>query len=201
MASSRAPRHSGMASRRAPSGGASPPLAGSGSIRASTGSPAPRGRGSRTCTRICWPQVLAPSPRTDRRQLSFVCPGSIRSSRSRWRGPTPTKGAGLEVHRVSRVDRVDLALVRDIPSTSPARTLVDLASVVGRDRLGSIPDHAIAREIVDLDRARRRLAAVGTGGRKGRGGLVALVDERSGPSRPARSPLEPLLWKGLGGHR
>ncbi|HMC08226.1 MAG TPA: type IV toxin-antitoxin system AbiEi family antitoxin domain-containing protein, partial [Actinomycetota bacterium] len=109
-------------------------------------------------------------------------------------------GAGLEVHRASLVEGVDRALVRQIPATSPARTLIDLASVVDRDRLESILDHTLAGEVVDLDRVRRRLAALGTRGRKGAGSLLALLDERSGTSRPARSPFERLLWKALCDH-
>src|SRR5207245_9823885 len=71
---------------------------------------------------------------------------------------------------------------------------------VGGGRLGCVLDAALAGPVVELGRVRRRLPALGTRGRRGAGSLLALLDERSGTPRPARSPFERLLWKALCDH-
>lgn len=66
-----------------------------------------------------------------------------------WRGPVEVSVAGrnvrqkpgLRIYRVGSLDRRDVRRVGDIPTTSPARTLLDLASI--------LPAHAVEHALAD----------------------------------------------------
>jgi hypothetical protein len=88
-----------------------------------------------------------------------------------------------------------------IPCTSPARTLVDLAGVVGTRTLRSAFERAAAGKLLDLAAIE---ASVGAGGRRGTRSVRALLDEWRGAAPVLakgrlKSPLEakilPLLAK------
>lgn len=88
-----------------------------------------------------------------------------------------------------------------IPCTSPARTLVDLAGIVGTRTLRSAFERAAARRLLDIGAIE---ASIGRGGRRGTTALRALLDGWR-PAAPVlatgrlKSPLEakvlPLLAK------
>lgn len=74
--------------------------------------------------------------------------------------------------------------------TTPTRTLIDLAGVVGEDNLQEAFENGWVRELINLPRLSRRLELVRRRGRKGVGVLADLIDEADGGTRLTRSVLE-----------
>lgn len=71
--------------------------------------------------------------------------------------------SGVEIHRVTALDARDRTIMAGLPVTTPARTLVDLASLLPEDQLDAALERARASRIVRpaevhaaLDRARCR---------------------------------------------
>jgi hypothetical protein len=64
--------------------------------------------------------------------------------------PTGKSRPGIVVHRVRRLPDVDRDIVDNIPVTSIARTLVDIAGIVRRDQLDRAIDVAERRGVLDL---------------------------------------------------
>jgi hypothetical protein len=99
----------------------------------------------------------------------------------------PHSRGGLDaviVHETRRLTAVDVTTIRDIPVTSLARTLVDLAEVLSADRLERIVDHAGRHEAFDAHAVARVLDELR--GRRGAGRLTALLALPSpGPTRSA----------------
>jgi hypothetical protein len=81
---------------------------------------------------------------------------------------------GVVVHRVTRIDD-DVVLVRGLPVTSPVRTIIDLAAVLGADELEAIVAAVRARRPVTLREVRARLDEIGTAGRPGSARLRGLL--------------------------
>jgi very-short-patch-repair endonuclease len=69
---------------------------------------------------------------------------------------------------------VDVTVVDAIPVTTPARTLIDLATCVDRDALEEALDDALRRRLVSLPKLRWRMKELGA-----RKVLTRLVDERA----------------------
>jgi putative AbiEi antitoxin of type IV toxin-antitoxin system/transcriptional regulator with AbiEi antitoxin domain of type IV toxin-antitoxin system len=70
---------------------------------------------------------------------------------------------GLRVHRARTLDKRDVTIHKGIPITTPARTLVDLASVLTRHQLANVIHEAAFRNLYDngavreaMERARGR---------------------------------------------
>lgn len=110
---------------------------------------------------------------------------------------------GVRFHRVRPPRREEVGTVDGIPCTSPARTLVDLAGVVGDWTLGSAFERAAQRRILDI----AAIEAAADPGRRGIKALMALI-EKWRPAAPVakkgklKSPLEArvlplLLQRGL----
>jgi len=93
--------------------------------------------------------------------------------------------AGLRVHRTRVLEPEDVWRHKGIPVTSPVRTLVDLASVVGHRRLRRAVRQALALRFVDLGRLADALGRFR--GRRGIRKLARIV--AAGPA-PTRSVLE-----------
>ena len=92
-------------------------------------------------------------------------------------------GPGI-VHR-NRLDPVDMTAIGPIPVTTPARTLIDVASVSSRDATEEALDDALRRGLVTLPRMRRRLTGIGgNGGRRGVALMRSLLDARQGDGVP-----------------
>ncbi len=90
------------------------------------------------------------------------------------KGRGPRSGA-VVVHRVTRIGRGDVLHVRDLPVTSPARTIVDLAGVLTERDLEVVLDGAMSRGLVTLRTVRVRLDEPGTAGRPGRARLAKVL--------------------------
>lgn len=108
---------------------------------------------------------------------------------------------GIRPHDVRRPQPWETGTFDGVPCTSPARTLVDLAGVVGTRTLRSTFERAAARKLLDVEAVD---LSIGKGGRRGTRALRGLLDEWR-PAAPVlargrlKSPLEakilPLLAK------
>ena len=58
--------------------------------------------------------------------------------------------AGIRLHRSVTLTAAETTTVRGLPVTTPARTIIDLASTVGAEELERIVDEADARHLVDF---------------------------------------------------
>jgi hypothetical protein len=93
-------------------------------------------------------------------------------------------------HRTGRWDPVDGARRSGVPTTSPARTLLDLAAVVDADALEIALDAALRDGLVRVPRVLWRLESLGGRGRSGSACLRALLEERQGATGRSESALE-----------
>lgn len=102
---------------------------------------------------------------------------------------------GIVVHRSKYLPDQDRSALLGIPVTSPARTVVDLASVYDKGRLAdNILDPALAQRLLrrsDLERANTE------GGRVRSTVVAALLAERPAGRRPVGSDIEKALFRGL----
>jgi very-short-patch-repair endonuclease len=102
------------------------------------------------------------------------------------------KGPGV-VHR-SLLLPVDVTRVDGIPVTTPARTLIDIASVCDEEVVEEALDDALRRGLVSIPRLRWRLDQMGR--RPGVVMMRALLDARAGSSVP-QSVFETRLLRAL----
>jgi very-short-patch-repair endonuclease/predicted transcriptional regulator of viral defense system len=98
---------------------------------------------------------------------------------------------GLRVHRTRSLDVQDVRLRQGIPTTSPARTLVDLAAIVGERELQRAVDEAEVRRLVRREELLAAVRRVGPG-RRG-SALLAEILGRDGPPALTRSQAEDRL--------
>ena len=96
--------------------------------------------------------------------------------------------AGLAVHRSRRIDDEDRDAVRGIPVTSVARTIVDLAEVLDRERLAKAINEAEIRRSFDLTAIERVMARVP--GRTGRHRLSQVLSAYRSDPHFTRSEAE-----------
>jgi hypothetical protein len=75
---------------------------------------------------------------------------------------------GVRVHRTRSLERTDTFVVRGIPTTSVARTLIDLASILPTKKLEDLLDQALANRLIPIGYLRQRLGATGVGSRRRR---------------------------------
>ncbi len=97
----------------------------------------------------------------------------------------------IKVHRTSTLDAEDVTSQNGIPTTSVARTLVDLASTAPRERLRKALNEAERLGILDLPALERALAR--TAGRHGPGHTTtreALAELQAADTTFTRSELE-----------
>lgn len=85
---------------------------------------------------------------------------------------------GVVVHRSEHVEPLDRELVADLPVTSPARTIVDLARHASPAQLAAAVEHAIANGLTSEDHLYRRIAALRSRGRFGIPLLLAVLERR-----------------------
>lgn len=144
--------------------------------------------------------AIAGSPDTWERRLLAACfaagPGAVASHRSAgalWRldGVVPAtvevtitasrrrRVSGVKVHRTRRLGRHDMTKIGPIPVTTPARTIIDLATVLHPDPLEEALDDVLRRELASVERVRRRVWAVAPPGRRGRGVLLGFLAART----------------------
>jgi very-short-patch-repair endonuclease len=94
---------------------------------------------------------------------------------------------GFRVHRVKNLDRRDVTIHQGIPITTPARTLVDLASVLTAHQLANVIHEAAFRKT--FDEARTREAMARAQGRP-QSNLHAALQAHAQGSAGTRSELE-----------
>jgi predicted transcriptional regulator of viral defense system len=90
-------------------------------------------------------------------------------------------GPGI-IHR-NRLRTIDATVVGAIPVTTPARTLLDIASAAPIDLVEEALDDVLRRQLVTIPRLRRRLDETAGQGRPGTAAMRALLDARD-PSAP-----------------
>jgi hypothetical protein len=105
---------------------------------------------------------------------------------------------GLRIHRSGRLRPKDVTTHDEIPVTTPARTLLDIAEQIPRGSLERAVDRADALGIFDLVALRDVLAA--NPGRAGSGSLTAVLDLYREEARLTRSELEELFLALCDGH-
>jgi very-short-patch-repair endonuclease len=101
------------------------------------------------------------------------------------------------IHRAAQLDRVDIGAVDRIPTTRPARTLIDLAGVLGPSALEAAVDDFLSRRLVSVEYLGRRLDALGRAGRGGAGVLADQLADRSGARPRTHSEFERRLLAAL----
>lgn len=112
------------------------------------------------------------------------------TARARWDVTTTRRGRrsppGIDLHASAPMHPDDAATLRGVAITSVARTIVDLAAVLGPDPLGRAVHQAEVLGLLDVAAVRAVLARLPR--RRGSGALVAIL---SAPSPgPTRSTLE-----------
>lgn len=93
--------------------------------------------------------------------------------------------------------RADVATVEAIPVTTPARTLIDLASVVPQEAVEEAMDDALRRGMVSIPLLRRRLNEIGRPGRPGVAMTRRLLDSRDPAESAPESVFERRLLRAL----
>lgn len=96
---------------------------------------------------------------------------------------------GIVVHR-GELDASDVGRLGCLRTTSPARTIVDLAGVVEDETLEIALDCALAKRHVSVERIEMTLHRMGSRGRKGSASLGRLLSARSDGRPLGMSPLE-----------
>jgi Protein of unknown function (DUF559) len=96
------------------------------------------------------------------------------------RGSMPVPGAGIQVHRGRDLVPADVEQRGLIPTTSAARTLIDVAAFVTPARLELALDDAEQRGLVWRPHLRWRLASLGGRGRTGVPQMRELLDRTEG---------------------
>jgi predicted transcriptional regulator of viral defense system len=100
------------------------------------------------------------------------------------------RAPGVVVHRVTRLDRVDVTMtVTGLPVTGVARTLIDVAAVVSERELVAMLDRALARGLVTRTALQHRLGTLGTRGRPGTARLQALLEPFGSASEHASARM------------
>lgn len=117
--------------------------------------------------------------------LEVVVAHSARSARTR----------RPEVKATRDLPPGDLVVVDNIPSMSPARTLIDLAAHLPAGRLEDLLDDALVRGLVRRERLARRAQALSTPGRRGPALVLSLLDVRHPDVERARNRVEALVLR------
>ena len=124
--------------------------------------------------------------------IAGFAPGQIELTVPQGRHRT---GPGI-VHR-NALTAVDVTVVDGIPVTTPARTLIDLASVVPLETLEEALDDALRRRIVSVARLRWRLSELARPGRPGVAAMRRLLEERDPMAAVPASVFERRLLRVL----
>jgi hypothetical protein len=103
-------------------------------------------------------------------------------------GRTSHAHAGIDVHRSTTLEPIDVTTVNGIPCTTVARTLLDLAEVVSRRALERACDQAEILEALNLSAVEDQVARNPT--RSGATCLRAVLEEHYIGSTPTASELE-----------
>jgi very-short-patch-repair endonuclease/predicted transcriptional regulator of viral defense system len=116
--------------------------------------------------------------------------GDLEVSTSRFREEV----SGVRIHRSKPMDAADLRVLREIPVTSGARTMIDLASCFEEEQLAYLVEEAWRKQIAPPDWIARRLGQLGTQGRRA-GALSQILLDCRERKMPMRSALEVRVWR------
>jgi len=120
--------------------------------------------------------------RPDPSRLEVVVPHEVR-----------TRPKGAVIHRSTELDPNHFTRKGGIPLTKPARTIVDLASVLDRPQLAEVIDRALMRQVVSPLGIRTMIDELARCGRRGPAIVRDLLDNHPlGRERP-ESVLEPVM--------
>lgn len=97
---------------------------------------------------------------------------------------------GIRTHQATDLWPGMIDTRRGVPATTPARTIVDLAAILGAKRVGRILDDAVARRIVTTSEVARCFERVVRPGKRGMHCLARVLDERGPRTAPPGSVLE-----------
>lgn len=106
-------------------------------------------------------------------------------------------GGDVRVHCVESLNPSDVTEREGIPVTTPARTVVDLATTLDPDRLEAALDHVLTHRMASLARIEWLISRGGDRGRKGAPVLRKLLAARRGGAGVPGSPLETKVLQAL----
>lgn len=102
---------------------------------------------------------------------------------------------GLIVHQSTDLLPEHVVAINGMNVTSPARTILDLAKVLGERRLAKVLDHSLAGRIVDFDELVWLYLALTRQGKKGMRMIGRLLAERADEKRVPETVLETRLFR------
>lgn len=105
---------------------------------------------------------------------------------------------GVTVHRTGDLVPRDVTVHDTLPVTTPARTIVDLAGVIGPRQLAAVLDAALLERLVGYEAVGEVAERVCRRGKKGSAALRRLLDERGHGLVRSATALERLGLKALG---
>lgn len=88
---------------------------------------------------------------------------------------------GVSVRRCHDLSADHVERVNGLPTTSVARTIVDLAALVSERNLAAIIDDAVTAKLVTIEAVCAVAEAIGRSGKPGTKNLRGILEERSGP--------------------
>ena len=104
--------------------------------------------------------------------------------------------SSVSVHR-TEVEAVDIEKLGPIPTTTVARTLLDLGAVLDLDGVESCLERALLVRKVSIPRLQWQLDRCGGRGARGSATLRRLLEDRARGYIPSESELELRLWRAL----
>jgi hypothetical protein len=145
-----------------------------------------------------------PCSRRSGRRLASFGRGALEHARLRTgdRGgarlaPEWLRLAGVRTRYSTVIPACDRTRVDGIPSTTAARTLIDLAAVSPRWRVEEALDEAERRGLISLAQMRRRVDALGGRGRRGIATIRRLLDDRDPAQAVPESVWERRLLRAI----
>ncbi len=99
----------------------------------------------------------------------------------------------VNVHRTRDVDANHFTIRKGIPVTKPARTLVDLATVIPTGELTEVVDRALVHDLVTEAGLHVVIAELARPGRRGPATLRRVLDEHPLAGERRHSVLEPVM--------
>ncbi len=108
------------------------------------------------------------------------------------------RAPGSVVHQIGDLRPHHVSTVDGLPTSNPARAIVDLAATVGPRRLGDLVDLTVDR-LTSVARISVCVAEVARPGKRGLAKLGQVLDDRGPGYVPAQSELEGRLFGALAG--
>jgi very-short-patch-repair endonuclease len=120
------------------------------------------------------------------RVIEITCP--------RWRR---SQHPDMVIHETKAFHNLDLTYVDRIPTTTPARTLLDLGAVCRRSTVELALDRSVRQHLTSRDELDRVLRRLGRSGRNGAGVLRAILRSRGSTIGKPESEMETRLLQVL----